>query len=43
LHHAEEKHQRALDVAELLGLGEALDSLVGSAIIKGISGGEKRR
>jgi ABC-type sugar transport system ATPase subunit len=40
---AEEKHQRALDVAELLGLTEALDSLVGSAMIKGISGGEKRR
>jgi hypothetical protein len=40
---AAEKRQRALDVAELLGLTDALDGLVGSAIIKGISGGEKRR
>jgi ABC-type sugar transport system ATPase subunit len=35
--------QRALDVAELLGLTHALDTAVGSAMIKGISGGEKRR
>jgi ABC-type multidrug transport system ATPase subunit len=40
---AVEKEQRALDVADLLGLTSTLDSLVGSSIIKGISGGEKRR
>lgn len=40
---AAEKEQRALDVADLLGLTSTLDSLVGSSIIKGISGGEKRR
>ena len=30
--------RRAMDVAELLGLRKSLDSLVGSAAIKGISG-----
>ena len=39
----EEKKRRALDVADLLGLTKALDNMVGSAMIKGISGGEKRR
>lgn len=38
-----EKAQRAMDVAELLGLVKSLDSYVGSATLKGISGGEKRR
>lgn len=39
----EEKQRRALDVAALLNLTKTLDSVVGSATIKGISGGEKRR
>jgi hypothetical protein len=30
-------------VAELLGLTNVLDTVVGSATVKGISGGEKRR
>lgn len=40
---SKEKEQRALDVASLLNLTKSLDSLVGSSMIKGISGGEKRR
>lgn len=35
---AAEKHQRALDIAALLNLNKALDSVVGSSTIKGISG-----
>ncbi|PNH12086.1 ABC transporter G family member 1, partial [Tetrabaena socialis] len=38
-----QKAQRALDIAYLLNLHKSLDSVVGSAMIKGISGGEKRR
>ena len=34
-----EKAQRALDVAELLNLQKSLDSVVGSALLRGISGG----
>jgi ABC-type multidrug transport system ATPase subunit len=34
---------RALEVADLLLLRKSLDSLVGTQLIKGISGGEKRR
>lgn len=37
------KASRALAVAQQLSLTHALDSVVGSAMIKGISGGEKRR
>lgn len=37
------KEQRALDVAELLSLTKSLDNVVGSSMLKGISGGEKRR
>ena len=33
-----EKAQRALDVAELLNLQKSLDSVVGSAMLRGISG-----
>ena len=33
-----EKEQRALDIAELLNLQNSLDSVVGSAILRGISG-----
>ncbi len=32
-----------MDIAELLNLERSLDSVVGSAMLKGISGGEKRR
>ena len=34
-----EKEQRALDIAELLNLQKSLDNVVGSAMLKGISGG----
>ncbi|KAG2442858.1 hypothetical protein HXX76_002937 [Chlamydomonas incerta] len=40
---AAQKSQRAMEVAQLLNLHKSLDSVVGSAMIKGISGGEKRR
>lgn len=39
----EDKAKRALDIAHLLNLTKSLDSRVGSAGNKGISGGEKRR
>lgn len=38
-----EKEKRAVEVADLLNLGKSLNSVVGSATMKGISGGEKRR
>ncbi|KAJ9509264.1 hypothetical protein QJQ45_001716 [Haematococcus lacustris] len=38
-----EKERRAMDIAHLLNLRKSLDSIVGSALEKGISGGEKRR
>ncbi|KXZ56662.1 hypothetical protein GPECTOR_1g597 [Gonium pectorale] len=38
-----QKVQRALDIAALLNLQKSLDSMVGSSMLKGISGGEKRR
>lgn len=38
-----EKERRAMAVADMLNLRKALDNLVGSSLIKGISGGEKRR
>jgi ABC-type multidrug transport system ATPase subunit len=38
-----DKIKRAMDVADLLNLHGCLDNLVGSSLIKGISGGEKRR
>ncbi|KAL8948964.1 MAG: hypothetical protein Q9222_004886 [Ikaeria aurantiellina] len=37
------KRQRAEDVLSKLGLRECADNLVGNELIKGISGGEKRR
>jgi len=40
---ASAKVARALEVAEMLSLTKSLDNVVGSAMIKGISGGEKRR
>lgn len=40
---AAEKHQRAEDVLLKLGLKDCADNLIGSDIVKGISGGEKRR
>lgn len=39
----EQKHQRAEDVLFKLGLKDCADNLIGSDLIKGISGGEKRR
>lgn len=39
----EEKHRRAEDVLMKMGLKDCANNLIGSAMIKGISGGEKRR
>ena len=39
----EEKYRRAEDVLLKMGLKDCADNLVGSDLIKGISGGEKRR
>jgi ABC-type multidrug transport system ATPase subunit len=39
----EEKNQRAEEVLMKLGLKDCADNLIGSEMIKGISGGEKRR
>lgn len=39
----EEKHRRAEDVLMKMGLKDCADNLIGSDLIKGISGGEKRR
>ena len=39
----EDKIQRAETVLQQLGLKDCADTLVGSDLIKGISGGEKRR
>ena len=39
----EEKMQRAEDIMLKMGLRDCADSIVGNSIIKGISGGEKRR
>jgi len=38
-----EKHQRAEEVLLKMGLKDCADNLIGSDLIKGISGGEKRR
>ncbi|KAI0202926.1 P-loop containing nucleoside triphosphate hydrolase protein [Astrocystis sublimbata] len=38
-----EKHQRAEEVLLKMGLKDCADNLVGSDLVKGISGGEKRR
>ncbi|KAL8707138.1 MAG: hypothetical protein Q9220_007785 [cf. Caloplaca sp. 1 TL-2023] len=38
-----QKRQRAEDILSKLGLKECADNLVGNELIKGISGGEKRR
>ncbi|RFU34068.1 hypothetical protein B7463_g2324, partial [Scytalidium lignicola] len=38
-----QKHQRAEDVLLKMGLKDCADNLIGSDMIKGISGGEKRR
>ncbi|KAF9889185.1 hypothetical protein FE257_007674 [Aspergillus nanangensis] len=39
----EEKNRRAEEILLKMGLKECADNLIGSALIKGISGGEKRR
>ncbi|KAJ5294077.1 hypothetical protein N7508_008898 [Penicillium antarcticum] len=39
----EEKNRRAEEILHKMGLKECADNLIGSDIIKGISGGEKRR
>lgn len=39
----EEKHRRAEEVLLKMGLKDCADNLIGSDLIKGISGGEKRR
>ncbi|KAJ5094428.1 hypothetical protein N7456_010289 [Penicillium angulare] len=39
----EEKNQRAEEILFKMGLKECADNLIGSELIKGISGGEKRR
>ena len=39
----EEKNRRAEDILLKLGLKECADNLIGNQLIKGISGGEKRR
>ena len=39
----EEKHRRAEDVLMKMGLKDCADNLVGNDLVKGISGGEKRR
>ncbi|OQD76189.1 hypothetical protein PENDEC_c005G06482 [Penicillium decumbens] len=39
----EEKNRRAEDILYKMGLKECADNLIGSELIKGISGGEKRR
>jgi ABC-type multidrug transport system ATPase subunit len=39
----EQKRQRAEDVLLKMGLKDCADNLIGSDLIKGISGGEKRR
>ncbi|KAJ5174837.1 ABC-2 type transporter [Penicillium canariense] len=39
----EEKNQRAEEILSKMGLKECADNLIGSELIKGISGGEKRR
>ncbi|KAF7593441.1 hypothetical protein BBP40_011544 [Aspergillus hancockii] len=39
----EEKHRRAEEVLLKMGLKDCADNLIGSELIKGISGGEKRR
>lgn len=39
----EEKNQRAEDILMKMGLKDCADNLIGSDLIKGISGGEKRR
>ncbi|KAF7169250.1 hypothetical protein CNMCM5623_002068 [Aspergillus felis] len=39
----EEKNQRAEEILLKMGLKECADNLIGSELIKGISGGEKRR
>lgn len=38
-----EKHARAEDVLMKMGLKECADNLIGNELVKGISGGEKRR
>ncbi|KAI1412047.1 P-loop containing nucleoside triphosphate hydrolase protein [Hypoxylon sp. FL1857] len=38
-----EKHQRAEEVLVKMGLKDCADNLVGNELVKGISGGEKRR
>jgi len=38
-----EKHQRAEAVLLKMGLKDCADTLIGSDLVKGISGGEKRR
>ncbi|MEW5318453.1 MAG: hypothetical protein WDW38_009674 [Sanguina aurantia] len=38
-----EKMSRALDIADMLNIKKSLDNVVGSSLVKGISGGEKRR
>ena len=38
-----EKVRRAMAVVDMLNLRKSLDNVVGSSLIKGISGGEKRR
>lgn len=39
----EEKHRRAEDVLMKMGLKDCADNLIGNDMVKGISGGEKRR
>ncbi|KAJ5095583.1 hypothetical protein NUU61_004939 [Penicillium alfredii] len=39
----EEKNRRAEEILHKMGLKECADNLIGSELIKGISGGEKRR
>ncbi|KAK9457864.1 P-loop containing nucleoside triphosphate hydrolase protein [Dipodascopsis uninucleata] len=38
-----EKHQRVEELIRMMGLHDCADTLIGSELVKGISGGEKRR
>lgn len=40
---AQQKRERAEDVIRMMALSDCADCLIGSELVKGISGGEKRR